>query len=73
MENGKTIDWGLIMAPVYEITNECKFGAIDVDVYNKPDEIKRIVSEIYDQKLPLVPCSSKSGGLHILFILKEFK
>ena len=70
-ENGKTIDWGLIMAPVYEITNECKFGAIDVDVYNKPDEIKRIVSEIYDQKLPLVPCSSKSGGLHIYLFLKN--
>jgi len=70
-ENGKTVDWGLIMAPVYEITNECKFGAIDVDVYNKPDEIKRIVSEIYDQKLPLVPCSSKSGGLHIYLFLKN--
>jgi len=68
---GNNRDWAIILPPIHEITNECKFGAIDVDIYNKPDEIQRIVSEIYDQKLPLVPCSSKSGGLHLYLFLKS--
>ena len=65
------MDWAIIIPPINE-NNECKFGAIDVDIYNKPEELKRIVSEIYKEELPIVPCYSKSGGLHLYVFLKEF-
>jgi len=64
-------DWGLILPPIHAETNLCKFGAIDVDIYNKPEELKRIVEEIYSKKLSLVPCFSKSSGLHLYIFFKD--
>lgn len=40
-------------------------------MYGDEEDNKRIVKQIYDEKLPLVPCFSKSGGLHIYFFCKE--
>ena len=71
LEHTPTRDWGLIMPPIHAETNLCKFGAIDVDVYNNPEELKRIVGEIYVKNLPLVPCFSKSGGLHLYIFFKD--
>lgn len=64
------IDWGMIIPPCdLDGDSDRKgyswWGAIDEDVYDQPDHIKRIVKQIYDEKLPLVPCYSKSGGLHL--------
>ena len=62
--------WGVILPSINE-KNEVSFGAIDKDVYGDEEDNKRIVKQIYDEKLPLVPCFSKSGGLHIYFFCKE--
>ena len=48
-----------------------KWGAMDEDQYDKPEHLKRIVKQIYDEKLPLAPCYSKSGGLHLYIFTKE--
>ena len=50
---------------------KCSWGAIDVDTYNDEDFIKRLVKQIYDEKLPLVPVFSKSKGLHTYIFSKE--
>ena len=47
------------------------FGAIDVDIYNNPKLLERVVKQIYKEELPLVPCYSKSGGLHLYLFSKE--
>ena len=63
-------DWGLILPPIND-KNEAWYGAIDVDVYNNKDLIKRVVKQIYDEKLPLAPCFSKSGGLHLYLFARH--
>ena len=62
--------WGLILPPTNE-KNEAGLGAVDKDVYNNPEDLKRIIKQIYDEKLPLVPCYSKSKGLHIYMYCKD--
>ena len=62
--------WGLILPPTTE-KNEASLGALDKDVYGDEKDNKRIVKQIYDEKLPLVPCFSKSGGLHIYMYCKD--
>ena len=48
------------------------FGCIDVDAKNyKEFNIPILLSYIEKYKLPLIPCRSKSGGLHIYLFLKE--
>ena len=64
------LTWGLILPPTNE-KNEASFGAIDKDVYRDEEDNKRIVKQIYDEKLPLVPCYSKSKGLHIYMYCKD--
>ena len=70
------IDMGSILPPCdlngdSEYKGLVHWGAIDEDVYNKPEHLKRIVQQIYDEKLPLAPCYSKSGGLHIYMFVKK--
>jgi hypothetical protein len=62
--------WGLILPPTTE-KNEASFGALDKDIYGDEEDNKRIVKQIYDEKLPLVPCYSKSKGLHIYMYCKD--
>ena len=62
-------DWGLILPPINE-KGEVSYGAIDVDFYNDPKLIERIVKQIYNEKLPLAPCYSNSGGLHLYLFTK---
>lgn len=46
------------------------WGAIDVDNYAiDPVEINRIIQE---KHMPLVPCLSKSGGMHLFLFCKEW-
>jgi hypothetical protein len=51
--------------------NECKFGAIDVDVYDLNH--KELQAKIQKLDLPLLHCRSKSGGAHLYLFLKEFE
>jgi len=50
-------------------SSECLFGAIDIDEYQI--NIEKICQVIENLKLPLVPCRSKSGGLHCYIFCKE--
>ena len=47
------------------------YGAIDVDVYNKPELLERVIKQIYSENIPLVPCYSKSNGLHLYLFSNE--
>lgn len=51
--------------------NECKFGAIDIDVYDLNH--KELQKKIQSLELPLLHCRSKSGGAHLYLFLKEFE
>jgi len=65
------IDKGIVLSPIIKPENKCYWGAIDIDgdIY-KSDKVKlNIFKKIKD--LPLVPCLSKSGGLHLYIFLKE--
>ena len=65
---------GQISIGIQPCTKEGKahFGCIDVDPeYYKDFNIVLLLSYIEKYKLPLVPCRSKSGGLHIYLFLKE--
>jgi len=48
----------------------CRFGAIDIDVYQGLD-VKSVIKEIYKSKMPVIPCRTKSGGLHCFCFVKE--
>ncbi len=63
-------DLGLVL-PSLGTDGKGLFGAIDVDIYNDPKLLERVVKQIYSETLPLVPCFSKSGGLHLYLFSNE--
>lgn len=50
--------------------NEVKFVVIDIDNYDEK-YVRHMVSKIYDNKIPLLPFRSKSGGLHLYIFFKS--
>jgi hypothetical protein len=60
----KKHDLGTVISPL-GADGTIKFGALDVDVYDNQKLLEKIVNQIYKEKIPLVPCYSKSGGLHL--------
>lgn len=48
----------------------CRWGSIDYDVYDT--NLLELIAEVEKRKLPLVPCRSKSGGLHLFLFLREW-
>ena len=46
----------------------CQWGCIDVDEY--PIDTKALLATIKDMSLPLVPCMTKSGGVHLFLFTK---
>ena len=61
---------GLGLVPILA-GNRCRFAAIDVDVYNDKKKLRSIISSIYNYELPLIPCYSKSEGLHLYMFFKD--
>lgn len=49
-------------------SGHCRWGSIDYDVYD--GDILAIVERVERAKLPLVPCRSKSGGIHLWLFLR---
>ena len=49
----------------------CSWGTIDLDVYDI--NLLEIVAKVEVAKLPLLPCVSKSGGLHLFLFIKQFE
>lgn len=47
----------------------CLWGSIDIDQYDS--DLVEIVERVEAAKLPLVPCRSKSGGLHLFMFFAE--
>jgi hypothetical protein len=54
---------------IISIREDCTvlWGSIDLDEYEK--DLSGVVRQVYDDALPLVPCTSKSGGLHLFLFL----
>jgi len=61
---------GVGAIPINE-ENKCRFGAIDVDVYDLNQ--KELQDKIQKLQLPLLHCRSKSGGAHLYLFLKEWE
>lgn len=49
-------------------SNQCHFGAIDIDVYTE-EATKDLIDKVRHYNLPLIPCRSKSGGIHLYVFL----
>ena len=47
----------------------CQWGCIDVDEY--PVDMKSLQKLIKQMQLPLVPCITKSGGVHLFLFTEE--
>ena len=60
---------GLGVVPVYS-PNLCQFCAIDIDMHDDTT-LKSIRKAIYKEQFPVVPFSSKSGGLHLYMFFIE--
>jgi hypothetical protein len=60
---------GIGIVPIKD-DSTCFFGAIDIDKYIDFNPLK-LIKTIRKRKFPLVPCSSKSGGLHLFLFAKE--
>lgn len=56
------------VVPIRE-DNLCYWGSIDVDEYDI--NLLDIILRVEQFKLPLIPCRSKSGGLHLWLFLSE--
>jgi hypothetical protein len=59
---------GLGICPIRE-DNTAVFGCIDIDNFER--SYMPIIRLVYESKLPLFPCRSKSGGLHLYFLSKK--
>lgn len=53
---------GLGVVPINDAA-ECYWGAADIDIYDL--NLEEQITKIREKKLPLVPCRTKSGGLHL--------
>ena len=49
--------------------NTARWGCIDIDTY--PIDYRKIINSIRKLQLPLIPCRSKSGGLHLFLFFKN--
>ena len=61
--------YGLGVFPLNDV-GECKWAAIDIDIYNL--NFTKLEKDLENIKLPLVVCKTKSGGAHVYLFLKEF-
>jgi hypothetical protein len=68
-EQHLTGEKGIGIVPIND-DSKCSFGAIDIDQYTDLD-YKEIIDKITKYSLPLVPCRSKSGGLHLFAFTKK--
>ena len=59
---------GIGTIPIDE-TNNCVFGALDIDDYNL--DLIQLKKKLKRLKLPMVTCRSKSGGAHCFMFVKE--
>lgn len=51
--------------------NQVVFGCIDIDYYKDSAKLLNVIRAVYTYSLPLIPCRSKSGGLHLFLFLQK--
>lgn len=51
--------------------NECRWGALDIDIYDL--DHNNLQARIQKLELPLLHCRSKSGGAHLYLFLKDYE
>ncbi|KKL59562.1 hypothetical protein LCGC14_2214120, partial [marine sediment metagenome] len=63
---------GLGIVPITD-TDNCYFATIDIDAHNDQEKInlKKIDGLIQKHDLPIIPCRSKSGGVHCYVFCKR--
>lgn len=61
--------YGIGIVPIMDDGN-VHWGAIDIDIDKKPD-ILAISKDVLRLELPLIPCRSKSGGVHLYLFTSE--
>ena len=69
-----TLNKGVVLPPIRKSDSKCIWAAIDVDgdVYNN-EEIKiELLQKVEKLKLPLIPCYSKSKGLHFYIFFNDW-
>jgi len=66
-----TIDKGIVLSPIIKPDNKCFWGAIDVDGNVYKDDVAKLAILKKIKDLPLIPCLSKSNGLHLYLFLEE--
>jgi len=59
----------LTLPPINE-NGQCSFGALDIDVYDK-EQVDRIIKQISDNQLPMLPWITASKGLHLYLYSNE--
>lgn len=66
-------EMGLGIVPVTD-GGTCKFGAIDIDKHESPEDIdfKTLADKIKEYRLPLVMCRTKRGGAHLYVFGVDF-
>lgn len=60
---------GIGIIPIRD-DSTCFFGAIDVDIYDGL-KIEEMLKTIEENELPLIPCYTKSGGIHLYTFVNE--
>ena len=60
---------GLGIIPIND-ESRCMFGAIDIDQYSL--NIPVFLGKLKETNIPMMPCRSKSGGLHLYIFLTVF-
>lgn len=62
---------GIGLVPIRE-DNTCVWGAIDIDNHSGDEiDINKISKKVHDLGIPLIPCRSKSGGVHCYLFTSE--
>ena len=71
---GNTGKRGVVLPPIRKSDSKCICGAIDVDgeIYNNDDIKIDLLKKVQELKLPLVPCFSKSKGLHLYIFFSDW-
>ena len=65
---------GVVLPPIRKSDNKCRWAAIDVDgnIYKDNNFKGELLDKLVDLDLPIVPCFSKSKGLHLYTRFKEW-
>lgn len=63
-------EYGLGIVPINE-SDMCRWGAIDIDIYDGSLDFDKLGKRIIDLELPLIPFRTKSGGIHLYLFARE--